>query len=108
MVQELLALLPKEVGTLALVLAMTGTLAGAGLWLAGARFSRSLITLVLVSIGGWTGLFLPRWLGWTIDGWAPAIGLALGMGASGFFLHRFWVGIGLGVVLAAWAGFATW
>jgi hypothetical protein len=108
MVQELLSLLPKEVGTLALVLAMAGTLAGAGLWLAGARFSRSLITLVLVSAGGWIGLFLPQWMGWSIDGWAPAILLAIVLGASGFVLHRFWVGVGLGLVLAGWAAVIVW
>ena len=108
MVQELLPLLPKEVGTLALVLAMAGTLIGAGLWLAGARFSRSLITLLLVSLGGWIGLFLPQWFGWAIDGWAPAILLAIVLGASGFVLHRFWVGVGLGLVLAGWAAVGVW
>ncbi len=108
MVQELMPLLPKEVGTLALAIAMSGTLVGAGLWLVGSRFSRSLITLVLVSIGAWIGLLLPGWVAWKIDGWAPAVGLALVLGASGFFLHRFWVGVGLGVVLAAWAALGVW
>src|SRR5258706_9996099 len=108
MVQELMPLLPKEVGTLALAIAMSGTLIGAGLWLVGSRFSRSLITLLLVSIGAWIGLFLPAWTGWKIDGWAPAVGLALVLGAAGFFLHRFWVGVGLGLVLAAWAALGVW
>ena len=108
MVQELLPLLPKEVGTLALVLAMLGAVVGAGLWLAGARFSRSLITLVLVSTGGWIGLFLPQWLGWSIDGWASAILLALVLGASGLVMHRFWVGVGLGLVLAGAAAGVVW
>lgn len=108
MLQELLPLLPREVGTLAALLAITGTLLGAGLWLVGSRFSRSLITLLLVSLGGWVGLLLPRWCGWSIDGWAPAIGLAVLMGASGFFMHRLWVALGLGLVLAAWAAVAVW
>jgi hypothetical protein len=108
MFQELLPLLPKEAGTLALILAMAGALVGAGLWLIGAKFSRSLITLVLVSVGGGTGLFLPQWLGWNFDGWAPAILLALVLGASGLILHRFWVGMGLGLVLAGWAAVAVW
>ncbi len=108
MFQELLPLLPKEVGTLALVLAMVGTLMGAGLWLIGARYSRSLITLLLVSMGGWIGLFLPHWFGWNIQGWATAIASALILGGSGFVLHRFWVGVGLGFVMAGWAAVAVW
>ena len=108
MVQEILPLLPKELGTLALALSIGGCLVGVGLWLLGSRFSRTLISLVLVSVGGWTGLFLPRWFHWTIDGWAPAIGLALILGATGFFLHRMWVGVGLGLVLAVWAAVITW
>lgn len=108
MIQELLPLLPKEVGTLALVLAMIGTLMGAGLWLIGARYSRSLITLLLVSAGGWIGLFLPQWFSLNIAGWATAIALSTVLGASGFVLHRFWVGVGLGMVLAGWATVAVW
>ena len=108
MLQELLPLLPKEVETLALVLTMIGTLMGAGLWLIGSRYSRSLITLLLVSAGGWIGLFLPKWFGWRIEGWASAIAFALVLGASGFIFHRFWVGIGLGLVMAGWATAAVW
>jgi hypothetical protein len=108
MVQLLLPLLPRELGTAALAMAVIGCLIGVLLWLLGSRFSRSLISLVLVALGGWTGLFLPRWFGWAIDGWAPAVGLALVLGVSGFFLHRLWVGVGLGLVLAIWAGVVTW
>lgn len=108
MVQLLLPLLPKELGTAALALAIVGCLIGVILWLLGSRFSRSLVSLALVSIGGWTGLFLPRWFGWSIDGWAPAVGLALVLGVTGFFLHRLWVGVGLGLVLAIWAAVVTW
>ena len=57
MFQEFLPLMPKEAGTLAYAMALTGTLIGVGLWLAGSRFSRSLITLVMVSAGGWIGMF---------------------------------------------------
>jgi len=107
MVQELLALVPR-VGTVALIAASVGSLAGAGLWLAGARFSRSLITLLLVTAGAAVGLQLPRWFGWRIDGWAPAMGVAALLGVSGFLLHRFWVGVGLGLILAAWAALVSW
>ncbi len=108
MVQELLPLLPKELGNIALGVAIVGTLIGAGLWLAGSRISRSLVTLVLVSAGGWGGMFLPRWCHWSIDGWAPALGGAIIAGIAGFFVHRLWVAVGLGLVLAAWAAVVTW
>jgi hypothetical protein len=107
MLQELLALLPK-LGMVALVSAVVGALAGAGLWLMGARISRSLITLLLVSAGATLGLQLPRWFNWPIDAWAPALGVGSILGVSGFVLHRFWVGVGLGAVLAVWAAVATW
>lgn len=108
MVQELLPLLPKELGTLALVCALAGTLIGVGLWLFGARVSRSLVTLVLVSAGAWCGMMLPRWCHWAIDGWATALGGAVVAGAAGFFCHRFWVGLSLGVLLVGWATVAVW
>jgi hypothetical protein len=108
MFQELLPLLPKEVGTLAYVLAVVGAIVGLGLWLVGARYSRSLVTLVLVSVGGWIGLLLPRWFGWSIEGWATAIMAALVLGGSAFVIHRFWVGMGLGLVMAGWAAVAVW
>jgi hypothetical protein len=108
MLQELLPLLPKEVGSLMIALAIAGTLIGAALWLIGGRFSRSLITLVLVSAGGWVGLYLPTWCGWAIDGWVVAIGLAVAAGASGFFMHRLWVAVGFGLVLTAWTALAVW
>ena len=108
MFQELQPLLPKEIGTLTLVLAILGTVLGAGLWLLGARYSRSLITLVLVSAGGWIGLFLPHWFGWHIDGWATAILSAIALGAGGFVMPRFWVGIGLGIMLSLAATIGFW
>jgi hypothetical protein len=101
-------LLPKEVATSVIAMAMMGACFGASLWLVGARFSRSLITLLLVTVGAGVGLLLPRWCGWGIDGWVTAIGAALALGASGFFMHRFWVGVGLGLVVAAWAAVLVW
>src|SRR5436853_514317 len=110
MLQELLPLLPKEVGTFAVVLAIAGTLVGAGLWLAGSRFSRTLITLLLVSLGGWVGLptltrlYLPYACGAAlISGLAasllwPRVGLVLLYSTAGVSLL---VGLGLTVVNVA-------
>jgi hypothetical protein len=108
MLQDWMAAMPKDGGTIALGCAIAGTLAGAGVWLAGARFSRSIVTLSLVTIGALLGMHLPAWMGWPLDSWAGGIGGAIVLGVSGFTMHRFWVGVGLGLVLAAWAAVATW
>jgi hypothetical protein len=108
MVQEIAQLLPKDVATSVIVMALLGTLFGASLWLIGARFSRSMITLLLVAVGAGAGLMLPKWCGWAIDGWVTAIGGSLILGASGFFMHRFWVAVGLGLVVAAWVAVPVW
>lgn len=108
MLQDLLPLLPHQLGTFALWIAMAGTCIGAGLWLSGARFSRSIITLLLVAIGALAGKSVPRWMGWSIDPMAMAVGGAMVLGASGYLLHRWWVGIGFGAVLATWSMAATW
>jgi hypothetical protein len=108
MVQELLPLLPHEIGRTALVAALIGTLVGAGLWLAGARFSRPMITLLGVALGAMIGRHLPAWMNWNANSMATSVGGAVVLGMSGFVLHRAWVGLGLGLVLAAWAALATW
>src|SRR5687768_5279625 len=103
MLQQLLALMPKEAGTFGLVVTVAGTLAGLVLWLVGARFSRPLITLCTVALGGAVGMMLPRWCGWTVNGMGTAVGGAIVLGVSGYVMHRFWVGIGLGLVMCCWA-----
>jgi hypothetical protein len=108
MFQELLPWLPREGGTLALALAMAGTLAGVGLWLMGARVSRGLITLMTVALGGVLGMELPRWYGWSTGGAATIIAGAILLGILGFTLHRVWVGLGLGMVLALWTAVGVW
>jgi len=100
--------LPENLSSLALGLAMAGVLIGLGLWLAGAKISRWLLTLTLVALGAWVGLRLPRWFGWSIDGMGPAVGLSVVLGVSGYILHRLWVGVGLGLVLALWTVWAMW
>lgn len=108
MLQELLSLMPHQMGAFALWMAVVGVGLGAGLWLAGARFSRSIITLLLVSAGAMIGKLLPGRMGWSIDPMATAVGGAMVLGVSGYLLHRWWVGIGLGLVMAAWATLVTW
>jgi hypothetical protein len=108
MVQELLPLLPTETSTLGLAIAIVGVLVGAGLWLVGARFSRTLMALAAVAVGGGLGMLLPRWAGWGVSSSASAVGGAIVLGVSGFAMHKVWVGLGLGTVLACWAALATW
>src|SRR5258705_4914270 len=104
MIQQFLALLPRQINSLALAIAIAGAVLGGLLWLGGSRFSRTLMTLISVSTGGLVGLQLPRWFGWGLEGWATAVLGALVLGISGYVLHKLWVGLGLGLVLAMWAG----
>jgi len=95
-------------GTLATVGAVAGTLLGWGLWLAGARFSRYVITLATVTLGTLLGREVPTALGWALS---PAIGAVLGalaFGFAGYVFHRFWVSLGLGGVLVCWTALGTW
>lgn len=108
MLQQFIALLPKEVGTLGLVVCVAGTLGGVLLWLVGARFSRPLITLCTVAIGAVLGTMLPRWFEWSVSGMGAAVGAAIVLGISGYWFHRFWVGLGLGLVMSCWVALGTW
>jgi hypothetical protein len=107
-IQHLLSLLPREPQTVTMVLALVGSLLGLGLWLAGARFSRSMLTLGAVALGTAIGMRLPLWCGWSIDGMGPAVGGAVILGVSAYVLHRYWVGFWLGLVLAVWTSLAVW
>ena len=108
LIQELLNLLPLDPGSAGLAIAIIGSLIGAILWLLGARFSRTIITLITVLISGCGRDSLPLWCGWSVGGEGPAVGAALGLGITGYALHRMWVGIGLGTVLCSWATMACW
>jgi hypothetical protein len=85
-----------------------GSAAGVILWLAGSRFSRSLVTLLAVSVGAVLGMHLPRWFGWPVDGMGLAVGGAVVLGLSGFLLHNTWVGLSLSGLLVLWSGTAAW
>src|SRR5687768_9084266 len=108
MLLELLSLLQRDTDRAALIFAVGGATLGAGLWLLGARYSRAMIALLAVAIGGLLGVTLPRWYGLTISTQATAVGGAVVLGLSGWLLHRVWVGLGLGLVFAAWAALGTW
>jgi hypothetical protein len=106
--QQLLALLPHELSTIAMVVASIGSLVGAALWLIGARFSRPILTLTAVALGTSVGLKLPLWCNWNVDNMGPAVGGAVILGVSAFALHRLWVGMWLGLVLACWTALGVW
>lgn len=108
MIQELLHLLPAQVSPAALY-ALAG-LAGVGLgvWLLGARWSRAMITLLLVAAGTILGRALPQVMGWSIDPMGPAIAGALLLGLSGYILHRTWVGLALSALFALWTAAGCW
>jgi hypothetical protein len=107
MIQQLLSLLPQQINSLALAIAIAGAVLGGILWLGGSRFSRTLMTLISVSTGGLIGLEMPRWFSLGVEGWATAVLGALVLGISGYVLHKLWVGLGLGLVLAVWAAIGT-
>jgi hypothetical protein len=103
-----LAPLTTWLGRYALLAALVGSAAGLVLWLAGSRFSRSLVTLLAVSVGAVVGMHLPGWFHWPVDGMGLAVGGAIVLGLSGFLLHNTWVGISLSGLLALWAGRTAW
>ena len=65
MVQEVLPLLPDALTTPQTLCALAGLIAGVFLWLTGSAWSRALVTLIAVTIGGLLGLYVPPYL----DGW---------------------------------------
>ena len=108
MLQELLALMPNHADGPAIVIMIALAVVGLSLWLAGARLSRTVMTLVTVALGGTVGMFSPRWMGWDVNTMATALSGAMVLGAVGFMFPRFWVGIGLMMLLATWTAAGTW
>lgn len=78
------------------------------LWLAGGRVSRPLVTLGLVTAGALLGKHLPPALGLAIDPMAATAAAALVLGVLGYALHRWVVGVGLGVLAGLWTVLACW
>ncbi len=107
-VTELLKLLPTDLGDGVMLVAMIASVVGLGLFVAGVRVSRPLITLVTVSTGAAIGLQMPKWFGWSVSAAGPAVAGAVVLGVSGFVLHRMWIGLSLGLLVAMWAALTIW
>lgn len=108
MLRELLSLLPLDVlhcppATAALCAAL-----GLMLWVCGARYSRSILSLIAVAAGTMIGMRLPAWRGWQIDGMGLAVGGAVLLGTCAFLFHRTCIALLLGGGMMLWAGTAVW
>lgn len=108
MLYQLTALLPSELLRLSAGATVMCAVAGIALWLVGARFSRYLVTLAAVAVGTVVGMRLPTWMGWQVDGMGTAVAGAIVIGVGGFLLHRTWIGLLLGLMMALWVGLAVW
>ena len=108
MFQHLVMLLPHQPGSITLVIAMVGLLVGLSLWIVGARFSQSILTLAAVALGTSIGMKMPIWAHWQIDPMAPAVAGAIVLGVSAYAFHKVWVGIWLGVMQTVWATLVLW
>src|SRR5690348_3854684 len=105
MIQELMPLIPQSLTSEQLLICMAGVLAGAMLWLMGAVWSRAIVTLIAVAVGGLAGELLPRWYILPVNSMAMAVLGATLCGVCAAMIPRLWVGLVLGVVLCAWATF---
>ena len=108
MLPELTAKFAAIAGPGALTAALVGVAGGTFLWLTGARFSRSLLTLVGVAVGAAVGRRLPGWFDWPVDGMAVGFAAALVLGVGAYVLHTTCVGAWLAVAMAAAAGSVAW
>lgn len=90
------------------MLALAGTLIGFGLWATGARYSRGMITLLAVAVGGILGGHLPAWRGWDVNPMGTVIVCTLAVGFAGYLLHTTCVGVFLSLLLALSASAAVW
>lgn len=108
MLREVLSFFPDAVVRVAPLVAAACAVLGVLLWLCGARFSRSILSLVAVAAGAVIGMKLPAWRGWQIDGMGLAVGGALVLGAGAFLCHRTCIGTLLAAGLMLWAGTGVW
>lgn len=108
MLRALLELLPEVVRGVPMAVAVGVAATGLLLSLAGARQSRSFLSLALVALGTVAGWHMPDWFGWKVDPMGPAFGAAILLGLSGFILSGFWETVLLSILLAAWGGAMAW
>jgi hypothetical protein len=106
--QHLILLLPHKADSLTMIVAVVGSFVGLSLYVTGARFSRSILTLAAVAMGTSIGLRMPMWCKWQIDPMATAVAGAIVLGVSAYAFHRVWVGAWLGAVLSVWAALVLW
>ena len=67
MFQQLLPLMPQQAGPAVVATLLSGALAGIVLWLAGARYSRMVMTLISVALGAATS-FVGAYINYFLDG----------------------------------------
>jgi hypothetical protein len=108
MVQELLPFIPQGLTSTQAALCVAAIVVGVFLWMAGAVWSRGILTLMAVALGGVLGMLLPRWQNWPLNTMAAAVLGAVILGLSAFALSRLWVGLVLGIVLSGWVALALW
>ena len=108
MIQELLPLLPHPLLPNQFALCVLALTLGVALFFVGGLWSRGIVTLVAVAVGGIAGLNLPRWYLWPVNPMSMAVLGAVVCGVMAFAIPRLWVGLTLGTVLCAWALFGTW
>jgi hypothetical protein len=108
MLHQLLQLLPNWLMHCVPVVLAWGVVAGVMLWALGARFSRSMLTLLAVTVGSWIGIRLPPFFGWSIEPMCVGVLGAIVMGTAAYLFHRTLIGIGLGAIAALWAITAVW
>jgi hypothetical protein len=108
MLPDVLTVLPDAVTRCPPGVAAGCCAGGLGLWLAGGRNSRPILTLAGVALGTLVGMRLPGWYGWQVDGMGVAVGAAIALGACAFLFHRTCIGLLLGGGMMLWAGLAVW
>jgi hypothetical protein len=108
MARDVISMLPQHMtGTLMLICIMA-IAGGIIFWLAGAVWSRYIVTLIFVALGGAAGMWLPRWYIWPVNSMSTAVLGAVIFGVLAYVVPRLFVGLLLGFVLVAWATLGTW
>jgi hypothetical protein len=108
MIDDLLPYLPQQVSTTVLVLCFIGIGLGWVVWAVGAVWSRGIVTLIGVAVGGGLGMYLPRWYIWPVNSMSTAVLGAVLFGVLAFVIPRLFVGLVLGVLLVLWSSLAMW